>query len=109
MAYDEGLADRIRDALGAAPGITEKKMFGGLAFLVDGHMSIAVRNDGGAMVRLPREVADEYIGEHVSLAVMGGREMRGWLVLDEEEIASDIDLAEWVRRTVDYSRTLPPK
>ncbi|ADG80455.1 hypothetical protein TPAU25S_03998 [Tsukamurella paurometabola] len=109
MAYDEGLADRIRDVLEGASGITEKKMFGGLAFLADGHMSVAVRNDGGAMVRLPREVADEYVGEHVSLAVMAGREMRGWLVLDDEEIASDLDLAEWVRRTVDYSRTLPPK
>ncbi|GAA1093096.1 TfoX/Sxy family protein [Tsukamurella spumae] len=109
MAYDEGLADRIRDAIDGEPGVTEKRMFGGLAFLVDGHMAIAANSRGEAMVHLHPDVTDGLIGPHVRATVMRGREMRGWLDLSAEATASDVELAEWVRRTVDYVRSLPPK
>lgn len=109
MSYDEGLADRIRDVFDGAPGVTEKRMFGGLAFLVDGHMAIAANSRGEAMVRLDPEAADGLIGPHVTSTVMRGRELRGWLDLSPEATASDVDLGEWVRRTVEYARSLPPK
>lgn len=109
MAYDEGLADRIRDAIDGEPGVREKRMFGGLAFLVDGHMAIAANSRGEAMAHLDPEVAEGLLGPHVTRTVMRGREMRGWLDLDSEATASDTELAQWVRRTVDYARSLPPK
>ncbi|MGX9293554.1 TfoX/Sxy family protein [Tsukamurella paurometabola] len=106
MAYDEGLADRIRDAIDGRPGVVEKRMFGGLAFLVDGHMAIAANSKGEAMVHLDPETTDDLLGPHVTRTIMRGREMRGWLDLDSEATASDTELAEWVRRTVDYARSL---
>ena len=109
MAYDEGLASRIRDAIDGEPGVVEKRMFGGLAFLVDGHMAIAANSKGEAMAHLDPEMAEELRGPHVRATVMRGREMRGWLDLDAEATASDVELAQWVRRTVDYARSLPDK
>ncbi|WP_248489736.1 TfoX/Sxy family protein [Tsukamurella sp. PLM1] len=109
MVYDEGLADRIRDAMDGEHGVVEKRMFGGLAFLVDGHMAIAANSRGESMVHLHPDATDELIGPHVSATVMRGRELRGWLDLAPEATASDVDLKEWVRRTVDYARSLPPK
>ncbi len=109
MAYDEGLADRIRDAIDGEPGVTEKRMFGGLAFLVDGHMAIAANSRGEAMIRLDPDATEELLGPHVTRTVMRGRELRGWLDLDPEATASDTELAQWVRRTVDHARSLPPK
>ncbi|WP_019201902.1 TfoX/Sxy family protein [Tsukamurella sp. 1534] len=109
MAHDEGLADRIRDAIDGEPGITEKRMFGGLAFLVDGHMAIAANSRGEAMVRVHPDAADELLGPHVTNTVMRGRELRGWLDLASDATASDVELREWVRRGVDHARSLPPK
>lgn len=109
MAYDEGLAERIRDAIAGEPGVVEKRMFGGLAFLVDGHMAIAANSRGEAMARLDPDAAEELLGPYVTRTAMRGREMRGWLDLAPEATASDTELAEWVRRTVAHARSLPPK
>ncbi|GAB3130394.1 TfoX/Sxy family protein [Tsukamurella serpentis] len=109
MAYDEALAERIRDAIDGEPGVREKRMFGGLAFLVDGHMAIAANSRGEAMVHLDPDVAEGLLAPHVTRTVMRGRELRGWLDLAPEATASDVELAAWVARTVEYARSLPPK
>ncbi|WP_407688637.1 TfoX/Sxy family protein [Mycobacterium sp. HUMS_1102779] len=80
MPYDEDLADRIRELLGAERGIEEKRMFGGLAFLIDGNMCVAVSGQGGLLVRVPPGDTDQLAGRaHVGPMVMAGRETRGWL------------------------------
>ncbi|BCK53649.1 TfoX/Sxy family protein [Nocardia wallacei] len=111
MAYDEELADRIRDLLGPAlPETVEKKMFGGLAFLVGGNMAVAASGKGGLMVRVdPDEAAGLADGEHVAPMVMGGRSMRNWLRVDSEVVADDDALDQWIQRGVAYARGLPPK
>jgi hypothetical protein len=111
MAYDEELAERIRDLLGPALGeMVEKRMFGGLAFLVGGNMSVAVSGKGGLLVRVDPKQSDRLIdGELVAPAVMGGREMTGWLRVAADLVAEDAVLQEWVDRGVDYARTLPRK
>ena len=98
MAYDQGLASRIRDAIDGEPGVVEKRMFGGLAFLVDGHMAIAANSKGEAMAHLDPETAEELLGPHVRATVMRGREMRGWLDLDAEATASITSPLRRVRR-----------
>ncbi|MFC7754766.1 TfoX/Sxy family protein [Tsukamurella soli] len=109
MAYDEDLAERIRDLMAEEPGATEKRMFGGLAFLVGGHMAVAASQDG-VLVRIDAEDYEWLSGEpHVGTAIMGGRTMRGWLRVAAEGVASDPALREWVGRCVDFARTLPPK
>lgn len=108
MAYDEGLAERIRHVLEGEPGVTEKKMFGGLAFLVDGNMAVAAGSDGALMFR--RDPArDDPVSEHIRPQVMGERVMSGWLHVDAEGVASDRDLREIVGRGLRRARTLPPK
>jgi TfoX/Sxy family transcriptional regulator of competence genes len=110
MAYDEDLAARIRDHLGAEPGVTEKRMFGGLAFLVNGNMSVAVSGQGGLMVRVPPDDTESLLGgEHVEPMVMRGRELRGWLRVDTEGVRTSQDLEAWVERGVTFARTLAPK
>ena len=80
MAYDEDLADRIRELLGPQKGVEEKRMFGGLAFLINGNMSVAVSGRGGLMVRVPPDETEKLLArEHVEPMVMAGRETRGWL------------------------------
>jgi TfoX/Sxy family transcriptional regulator of competence genes len=104
MAYDERLAERIRRRAG---GATEKKMFGGLAFLVGGNMAVAASGQGGLLVRVDPAESDELVATtRAELMEMGGRTMSGWLRVDVE---SDDDLAEWVDRGVAYARSLPPK
>ena len=108
MAYDEGLAERIRLVLGDEPGVSEKKMFGGLAFLVDGNMAVAAGGDGALMFR--RDPGrDDPVGEHIRPQVMGDRVMSGWLHVDAEGVADDEALREIVGRGVSFARTLPPK
>ncbi|WP_280318491.1 TfoX/Sxy family protein [Nocardia wallacei] len=111
MAYDEELADRIRDLLGPAlPETVEKKMFGGLAFLVGGNMAVAASGKGGLMVRVdPDEAAGLVDGEQVAPMVMGGRSMRNWLRVDSDVVADDEVLEQWIQRGVAYARGLPPK
>ncbi|MDF0529576.1 TfoX/Sxy family protein [Tsukamurella sp. 8F] len=108
MAYDEAFAERIRDLLGGEPLITEKRMFGGLAFLVGGNMAVAVGQ--GLLARMEPDLADRLSqGEHVSTAIMGGRSMRGWLRIAPEGVATDEDLRAWVDRSVAFCRALPVK
>lgn len=110
MAYDEDLANRIRELLGREPGIDEKRMFGGLAFLVNGNMSVAVSGQGGLLVRVPREDTDKLTCRaHVSPMVMAGREARGWLRVEAAGVQTKRQLHSWVTRGVGYARSLPPK
>ncbi|WP_280266865.1 TfoX/Sxy family protein [Nocardia wallacei] len=111
MAYDEELADRIRDLLGPMlPETVEKKMFGGLSFMVGGNMAVAASGKGGLLVRVdPAEVDRLVDGELVAPMVMGGRSMNNWLRVDIELLADDEALREWIDRGVGYARTLPRK
>ena len=110
MAYDEDLADRIRELLGAEKGLEEKRMFGGLAFLINGNMSVAVSGRGGLMVRVPPAETDKLLArEHVEPMVMAGRETRGWLRVSADGLRTKRQLEPWVRRGVDYAKILPPK
>ena len=110
MAYDEYLANRIRELLTGEAGVTEKKMFGGLAFLIGGNMSVAASGQGGLLVRIDPEEGEALAArEHASPMVMRGREMRGWLRVDPEGVRTKRGLEPWVRRGVAYARSLPPK
>jgi hypothetical protein len=110
VPYDVELADRIRYLIGTGPGVTEKKMFGGLAFLIGGNMSISASGQGGALVRVdPAESATLIETTTAAVAVMGGREMPGWLRVSSDDLEADEQLAEWVSRAVRYARSLPPK
>ncbi|MGW5312304.1 TfoX/Sxy family protein [Nocardia thailandica] len=110
MAYDEELAERVRGVLDGGPLPTEKKMFGGLAFLIDGHMAVAVSGRGGLMVRVDPEAGERLTdAPAVAPMVMRGREMPGWLRVAAEAVAGDRELRAWVERGVAYVRTLPPK
>jgi TfoX N-terminal domain len=109
MAYDDGLATRVRDELGGEPGLVEKKMFGGIAFLVDGNMAVGVRGDD-LMVRLSTADADGALGRpDVRPFVMGGRSSKGFVLVSPEGHGDDADLRDWVGRGVAYARTLAPK
>ena len=109
MAYDHDLADRIRELVATEQGVDEKRMFGGLAFLVNGNMSVSASGQGGLLVRVGPEGTAGLLDDHVHTAVMGGREMRGWLRVDATAVEDDGRLAEWVDRGVSYARTLPSK
>jgi hypothetical protein len=108
MAYDLDLAERIRELVAAEKGVDEKRMFGGLAFLVNGNMSVTASGKGGLLVRVDPSEAPELIGQHVHTAVMGGREMNGWLRVDAG-VLDDTGLKEWVDRGVAFARGLPAK
>src|SRR5436190_2538592 len=109
MAYDEELAGRIRDLIGT-DGVVEQKMFGGLAFLVGGHMAIAASGQGGALVRVDPSESDELVAATAAEPmVMRGREMAGWLRVDAAALETDEALQEWIDRGVDFARSLPPK
>lgn len=106
MAYDEELADRVREL---AAGAVEKKMFGGLAFLVGGHMSVAVSGQGGLMVRVEPSQTEALLAEPGAEPFeMRGREMMGWLRVSAEGLTEDA-LRRWVDRGIAYAKTLPPK
>jgi len=110
MAYDTELADRIRFLIGVGPGVTEKKMFGGLAFLIGGNMAISASGQIGALVRVdPADFGALIATANATLAVMGGRTMQGWLRVRSEDLETDDQLTEWVNRAVAYARSLPPK
>lgn len=110
VAYDEDLADRIRAAIGAEPALTERRMFGGLAFLVGGHMAVAAGGGGGAMVRAAPAEFDEMVSAgEAEPVVMRDRPMRGWLNLRPDQLGTDEQLARWVGIGVGYARSLPPK
>jgi TfoX/Sxy family transcriptional regulator of competence genes len=110
MAYDTDLADRIRELLGPLRGVDEKRMFGGLAFLIDGHMSVAASGQGGLLVRVPPEQTENLLRRaHVSPMVMAGREARGWVRVEADGVKTKRQLTDWVTRGADYARSLPPK
>jgi TfoX/Sxy family transcriptional regulator of competence genes len=110
MAYDEELAERMREALDGVPGVTEKKMFGGLAFLVGGNMAIAASGGGGAMVRVDPAESDHLLDSTTAVpVVMRGRPMTGWLRVTTDDLGRPDELATWVRRGADYAGSLPPK
>jgi TfoX/Sxy family transcriptional regulator of competence genes len=110
VAYDEELADRIRALVAGELGLTEQKMFGGLAFLVGGNMAIAASGEGGALVRCDPAESDALVASTPARPmVMRGREMVGWLRVDSEHLASDAELARWVELGTAYARSLPPK
>jgi TfoX-like protein len=110
MAYDEELAERIRSLIEGEPGLSEKKMFGGLAFLIDGNMAVAASGQGGIMLRVDPAQSEEMLDEPwIRRVVMRGREMAGWLRIDPAAVVADAAFEAWVRRGVDYARTLPAK
>jgi TfoX/Sxy family transcriptional regulator of competence genes len=110
MAYDEGLADRIRDAFDNRPYVFERKMFGGLGWMVHGNMAAAALGGGGAMVRVSREDYADLLAEPgTEPMVMGGRTVTGWIRLGEDVCASDVELREWVERGIAFAETLPRK
>ena len=109
MPYDQDLAERIRGHLGDTP-VTEKSMFGGLAFLVGGNMAVAASGQGGLMVRVDPAESDEMVAaDGVSRMVMRGKEMDGWLRVTSDALSTEDDLARWVRVGTTYAGSLPPK
>ena len=110
MAYDEELADRIRAEIEGEANLTEQKMFGGLAFLVGGHLAVAASGQGWLMLRCDPEETEALLGEPGAQEFeMRGKAMRGWLRVDADAVADDEALAAWVGRGTAYARSLPPK
>jgi hypothetical protein len=110
MAYDEALAQRIRDLIGPDPELTEKKMFGGLAFLIRGHLAVSASGQGGIMFRAdPGQSGELTAKTTATVAVMRGREMPGWLRVSAGDVATDDELSPWVEIGIAYARSLPPK
>jgi TfoX/Sxy family transcriptional regulator of competence genes len=110
VAFDEHLADRIRELVAQERGVSEKRMFGGLAFLIDGNMAVSASGQGGLMVRVEPTQTDRLVtGAHVRRFEMRGRPMDGWLRVDDAGVRTKRQLAPWVARGVAYARSLPPK
>jgi TfoX/Sxy family transcriptional regulator of competence genes len=110
MAYDEDLANRIRELVADEPGLTEQKMFGGLAFLIGGNMSVSASGQGGLLLRIDPEQTEELVAKpHAQPFVMRGRAMDGWLRVEPEGIKTKRQLERWVQRGVSHARSLPPK
>ena len=110
MAFDEDLADRMRGLLAGEKGVTEKRMFGGLAFLINGNMAVSASGQGGLLVRVDPEDTRELVGRpHAHPFAMRGREMDGWLRVDADGVRRNQQLERWVARGVAYARSLPPK
>jgi TfoX/Sxy family transcriptional regulator of competence genes len=110
MAYDEELASRIRALISEEPGLTEQRMFGGLAFLVNGNMSVAASGQGGLMLRVDPDDSERLTESSSAVpVVMRGRAMRGWLRVGSRELRDDDELARWVGLGVSFARSLPAK
>jgi TfoX/Sxy family transcriptional regulator of competence genes len=110
MAYDEKLADRLADLLSGEAHLTEKKMFGGLAFLIQGNMAVAASGQGGLLVRVDPAQSDRLVATTNARPMeMRGRQMQGWLRVDSDEVRTKRQLAKWVALGADYARSLPAK
>ncbi len=110
MPYDEDLANRLREALAGEDAISEKKMFGGLAFLLHGNMSVSASRNGGLLVRVDPADTDACLARpHVTLMKMGGRTMDGWITVAPEGLETKRQLASWVERSIAYVKTLESK
>jgi hypothetical protein len=110
MAYDDELAHRIREAVQGEPGLSEKRMFGGLAFLIDGKLAVSASSMGGVLLRIDPTRTESLVSEpHDRPFEMRGRQMNGWLRVDAEVLKTDHELRRWVSHGVTYARSLPPK
>jgi hypothetical protein len=110
MAYDEELADRIRDVIGREPNLTEQKMFGGLAFLIGGNMAVAASGQGGVLVRVDPARSEALVATTNARPMeMRGRPMQGWLRVDPEDLRTKRQLAKWVELGRTYALSLPAK
>ena len=110
MAYDEELAGRIRELLAGEPDLTEKKMFGGLAFLIGGNMAVGASGQGGILVRVDPEESDALVANtNASPMEMRGRQMQGWLRVTADDVVSKRELTKWVELGKNYARSLPAK
>jgi TfoX/Sxy family transcriptional regulator of competence genes len=110
MAYDEELANRIRDAIPNHDRVTERQMFGGLAFLLNGNMAVAASGQGGLMVRVDPDETDTLVTEEgVAHFEMRGRPMSGWVRVDPSAVSSQEQLQHWVEVGLAYAGSLPPK
>ncbi|HEY2537540.1 MAG TPA: TfoX/Sxy family protein [Solirubrobacteraceae bacterium] len=110
MAYDEDLAHRIREQLAEETAVTERSMFGGLAFMLGGNIAVGISSGGELMVRVgPQEYAKALARPHTRIFDMTGRAMKGWVLVATEGFATKRQLAAWVGRGVAFARTLPPK
>jgi hypothetical protein len=110
MAYDEDLANRLREILAAEEAVTEREMFGGLAFLLHGRMSVSASGRGGLLARIDPVQTDAALARpHSTLMHMRGRAMEGWIRVAPEGVVIKRELAAWVKRSVAYVSTLPPK
>jgi TfoX/Sxy family transcriptional regulator of competence genes len=110
MAYDENLADRIRELVADEADLTEQKMFGGLAFLIGGNMAVAASGQGGVLVRVDPEESDALVATtSARLMEMRGRQMPGWLRVGPEDLRTKLQLAKWVELGTTYARSLPAK
>jgi hypothetical protein len=110
MTYDDDLADRVRETVAQEKGLTEKKMFGGLAFLINGNLAVAASSKGGLMLRVdPVETQDLLRDGRAEPFEMQGRKMNGWLRVAADDETPDDELAQWVQRGVSYAKSLPPK
>jgi hypothetical protein len=110
VAYEEDLADRIRDLLADERDVSEQKMFGGLAFLIGGHMAIAASGQGGLLVHVDPAKSDTLVVTTTALPMeMRGRAMRGWLRVDTVDVQTKRQLAKWVVIGTTYARSLPAK
>jgi TfoX/Sxy family transcriptional regulator of competence genes len=110
MAYDEELANRIREQLAGESGLTEQKMFGGLAFLIGGNMAIGASGQGGLLVRADPDESDRLVETTpAELMEMRGKQMRGWLRVGAEHVRTKRELAKWVELGANYARSLPAK
>jgi TfoX/Sxy family transcriptional regulator of competence genes len=110
MAYDEHLAHRVRELIAGEQGVSEMRMFGGLAFLIGGNMSVSVSGQGGLLLRCNPDETDSLLRKpHAQPFEMRGRVMDGWLRVDPEGVRTKSQLQRWVARGVKYARSLPPK
>ncbi|MBJ7603732.1 MAG: TfoX/Sxy family protein [Candidatus Dormibacteraeota bacterium] len=110
MAYDEDLADRIRELVAGEPGVTEKRMFGGLAFLIKGNMSVSASGQGGLLLRVDPAQTDALLRKpHAHPVEMRGVEMQGWIRVGMEGLQTKRELERWVALGTSYARSLPGK
>ena len=110
MAYDEELARRIRELIADEPGLTEKRMFGGLAFLIGGNMAVSASGQGGLLVRVDPAQSEELVASSLArLFEMRGRQMQGWLRVDTEHLGTAKELGRWVELGTSFARSLPAK
>jgi len=110
MAYDEALAERVRELLAGEPDLTEQKMFGGLAFLIGGNMAVGVSGQGGILVRVEPAQSDALVAKtNAYMMEMRGRQMQGWLRVEADDVRTKRERAKWVELGKNYARSLPPK